>query len=111
MAKYNVFSLKFMTIRGEGNYYFLGMCNEEVKRVYIPTLNKSFSYNEVAFGCDLTSEYVAETPASGAVTKEWDGEEFYYSSKHPLNTRQINAIEKHYNSTDRSPKVDPKFRR
>ena len=61
--KYFIRDLKFMKVKEKkDNYYYLGIYNSDVSRVYIPTLNDSFAYSEITFGVDLTSEYVESVP-------------------------------------------------
>lgn len=110
MSRYNIYSLVFMTVKERrDNYYFLGMTNSDVQRVFIPSLNKSFSYSEVCLGESLTTDYVATTRASKAVSHEYDGDDFYYQVRHDLSKAEIAKIEKHRNTPEKKKKVDRRF--
>jgi len=110
MARYPILSLKFMKIReNNDNYYYLGISDYNVRRVFIPTLDKSYSFDEISFDEDLTYQYVMKTRAHRAVNEEWDGDEFYYSQRHLLNESMIRKIEKYRNPPQKPYKTDPKF--
>lgn len=111
MPRHPLYWLRFMKVRARGdNYYFLGRYDSNAERVFIPTLNTSFSYSEVDFGSDLTHELVKDSPVSNVISEEWDGEEFILVSRHPLSKREIKKIEEYYNNPSRgTPKVNKMF--
>lgn len=49
--------MRFMKVPGKKDYY-LGECNDDGRRVYIPTLNKYFSYEDVYFEERLTGYHL-----------------------------------------------------
>ena len=112
MAKYLVRDLSFMKITSRNdNYYYLGMSNSDVRRVYIPTLKCSFSYDDVSFGSDLTSEYVESVPGfSKRIKYELDDFGYIESSGIALvNESDIKKIEKYRNGPKQEPVVDSRF--
>ena len=112
MARYPILSLKFMKVKEKNdNYYYLGISDYNVRRVYIPTLDKSYSFDEISFGEDLTYEYVMKTRANKAVNETWDGDDYYYSQKRLLNEKLIRLIEKYRNPPQIPYKTDPRFYR
>ena len=112
MARYQILSLKFMKIKGnDDNYYYLGISDYNVRRVFIPTLNKSYAFEEVSFDDDLTYEYVLQTGAHRAVNETWTGDEYNYSQRHLLNEGMIRQIEKYRNPPKKPYKTDPRFYR
>lgn len=114
MSKYLVRDLCFMKVNKKNdNYYYLGMCNSDVRRVYIPTLNKNFSYDEVSFGSDLTSDYVCSIPSFNKRQK-YELDDFGYleaSGIAIVNESDIKKIEKYRNGPAPTPYVDPRFTR
>lgn len=114
MSKYLIRDLTFMKINKKNdNYYYLGMSNSDIGRVYIPTLNKSFPYNEVTFGESLTSEYVENIRSFSKKVKyeldDFGNVESWGISL--LNESQIKKVEKYRNGPKQGPTVDPRFLR
>lgn len=116
MKKYMIRDLKFMTVKEKNNnYYYLGIYNSDVSRVYIPTLDNSYSYSEISFGTDLTSEYVETVPGFGKKVK-YEADDFGYVEScglSSLSEGEIKKVERYRNTpaeTQAPPAdVDPIF--
>ena len=114
MAKYNSSSMKFMKVVSRNdNYCYLGECNESRGRVYIPTLDKSFSYSEVCFVENLSSGHVYGIFGLSRKVK-LDTDDFGYDASYirgNLTGFDIKRIEKEYNRIRKPSKFDGRFDR
>lgn len=114
MAKYGACHMKFMKVRGkDDNYYYLGECNDSRRRVYIPTLDKSFSYDEVTMGDKLSASHVYGIFGLSRKVK-LDSDDFGYDAsyiKGDLSGLDIRRIEKEYNRNRRPSNFDNRFDR
>lgn len=112
MPRYPIESLMFMKVKSRcDNFYYLGMLDHRIRRVFIPTLDKSFSFDEVSLDDALTLKYVTMTKASRAVKETWDGDMYNYSQDHPLSLSEIGKIEEYRNPPQKPYKTDPRFYR
>ena len=114
MAKYICVGMRFMKVRSKNdNYYFLGECNDRLRRVHIPTLGKSFSYEEVVFGEELSSEHLSGSFLLERKVKTELDDFGYVSSyiKGNLSGGDIKRIEKEYNREKKPSKEDRRFTR
>ena len=114
MAKYNATTMRFMKIRSKNDdYYYLGECSDERRKVYVPTLDKSFSYDEVVIGDKLSSDHVYGIfGLSRKVKLETD--DFGYDAsyiKGDLTGFDVKRIEKEYNCTRKPSKFEGRFDR
>jgi len=116
MEKFLIRDLKFMKVKERNdNYYYLGMYNSDVSRVYIPTLKDSFAYSEVTFSTDLTSEYVESVPGFSKKVK-YELDDFGNMESWGLavlTAAEIKKIENFCNRPAQAPistsNVDPRF--
>ena len=114
MAKYSSTSMKFMKVISKNDdYCYLGECSDEKGRVFIPTLNKSFSYSEVCFIENLSSNHVYGIFGLSRKVK-LDTDDFGYDAsyiKGDFSGFDIKRIEKEYNRTRRPSNFDNRFNR
>lgn len=99
--KFQIDDCKFLMIKSRAdNYNFFGVCNDGKKEVFVPTLNKVFSYKEVEFTAIFTSDYLKRIPGlKDKVNYDTNdvGNVFsYYNEK--LSISDVKKIEKHRNS-------------
>ena len=114
MAKYGACHMKFMKVRSmNDNYCYLGECNESRGRVYIPTLDRAFSYSEVTFVEDLSSNHVYGIFGLSRKVK-LDTDDFGYDASYirgDLTGFDIKRIEKEYNRIRKPSKFEGRFDR
>lgn len=109
--KYLISSLMFMKVKSKNdNYYYLGMTDYSVGRVYIPTLNKSFPLSDITFGECLTCEFVhSKTKVAKKIYFSEEEYDVFYQQRSDLNNSDIRIIEKCYNNEKKPSKPDPRF--
>ena len=112
--RYCLSTVKYIKIKSiDPTYVYVCTCNEELNRVYVPSLNRGFSYNEVSFVAQVEAEDLLNIPGLEkrvrCETDDFGNPSCYLNGT--LNDWDLKKLEKFHNIIKKPSKKDNKFYR